>query len=129
MSNIDEVKDLLNFQISDGRSKIPCIINKDDQSQKNVIMLFYTGNDNSPIALSQNAALGYYSMEIECACRHKTYETARDIAFQALEILGRDRRQQNLSLYFHETSPTYSGKDERNGAHIWAFQFSMRGQK
>ena len=129
MSNIDTIKGLLNNTLSDGKSKLSCIVNKDDQSSKNVIMLFYTGSDNPPLALSQNTALGYYSIEVECATRHKDYTKSRDMAFKCIEHLGANRQQVGLSLFFHDISPNYRGKDERNGAHIWAFKFLMRGNK
>ena len=128
MSAITDIQALLNNKIGDGRRRLQCEFNPDNQQAKNLIMLFYTGDDNTPLAHSQNTLEAVYSRKIECAVRHKTLATAEDICFQAFELLGRDRRQNAVSLYFEE-SPTYKGKDTVNGGYIYSFTFLTRGKK
>jgi len=128
MSAINDIQSLLNNQIGDGRYRLQCEVEPTTQNRKDLIMLFYTGDDNAPLAHSQNKKDGYYSIQIECAVRHKQKDKARDIAFQAFELLGSVRRQNSVSLFFTE-SPTYKGIDTTNAGHIYSFVFLSRGKK
>ena len=124
---IDDVKNLLSSQIGDGKTRLSCVVNSNRSRAKNVMMLFYAGVSAPPIALSAHSRIGYYTQEIQFAVRHQDYDKSRDIAFQALTLLGANRRNNYVSLFFDE-SPIYSGMDS-TGGHVWSFNFKMRGKQ
>ena len=125
---IDDIKDILHNTISDGRYRLKAysIINR--STAKDAIMLFYTGEDNSPLAHSQNISKAVYSRQVEVAVRHKQKDKAQDIAFQAFELLGANRRQNEVSLFF-EDSPSFKGIDDVNGGYLYSFILLTRGKK
>lgn len=126
--SIDTIRNILHNQIGDGRRRLNCVVEPNTQSAKDLIMLFYVPDVKTPIALGVKTSKGYYSRVVNCAVRHKVQEKAEDIAFQALELLGKNRRTPGTSLFFDDT-PTYKGKDDRNGGYIYSFNFITRGNK
>ena len=128
MSAIDTIQNILSGQIGDGKRRLKCVVEPDRQDGKDLIMLFYTNDDNPPLAHSQNISKAVYSRQIECAVRHKRKSKSEEICFQAFELLGKDRQQTNVSLFFTET-PTFKGIDKTNGGYIYSFQFLTRGIK
>jgi hypothetical protein len=124
--SINTVKTILSGQIGDGRTRLSCVVNSNNAKAKNVIFLFYV--DSQPLAIGQKVRVGYYNQEIECAVRHTNYDKSREIAFQALELLGVNRRNINVSLFLEDSSPNYKGIDNTSG-HVWSFNFKIRGKQ
>lgn len=124
---INTVKGILSSQIGDGRKRLSCVVNTNTARSKDVIMLFYQTDAAPPMALGTFTQLGYYNQPVQCAVRHSDYDKAREMAFQALKLLGINRRNLAVSLFFDET-PSYQGIDT-TGGHVWAFTFKMRGKQ
>ena len=124
----DKLIPLLDFTISDSRQKLACEFAPKRGRGKNLIMLFLTGANPSPIALGKKTEAGVYSQEVECAVKHKTRERSRDICFQALEKLAKNRTTAGASLTTFG-QPAYKGLDETDGGYVYSFKFLMRGNK
>ena len=124
---ITTVKNLLSSQIGDGKTRLSCVVNSNRSRAKNVMMLFYAGSAAPPIALGTFTQLGYYTQDIQFAARHQDYDKSREIAFQALKLLGANRRTSQVTLFFDET-PNYQGIDA-TGGYVWSFIFKMRGKQ
>jgi hypothetical protein len=124
---IQTVKNILSSQIGDGKKRLSCIVNSNNAKSKNVMMLFYQADSAPPMALGTFTKVGYYNQPVQFAVRHSSYDKAREIAFQALKLLGINRRNLAVSLFFDET-PIYQGIDS-TGGHVWAFTFKMRGKQ
>ena len=127
MSALTDIQDILSSSIGDGRSRLTCLVNSKPSTSKNVMMLFYVDVPAPPIALGTFTQIGYYVQEIEFGVRHADYNKSREIAFQALKLLGVNRRNNQVSLFFDE-APTYKGIDD-TGGHNWGFNFKMRGKQ
>jgi hypothetical protein len=124
---IQTVKGILSSQIGDGRKRLSCVVNSNLSKSKDVMMLFYQPDSAPPMALGTFTQVGYFNQPVQFAVRHSDYSKSRDIAFQALRLLGVNRRNLAVSLFFDET-PTYQGIDA-TGGHVWAFTFKMRGKQ
>jgi hypothetical protein len=122
------LKNILNFTISDGKQKLPCLYEASIAESKNCLMLFLTGNDNPPIAVGTKVRVSLHSREVEVASKHSTKSTAEDVCFRALELLGINRQLPYMSLFLRNSSPIYKGMDQ-DGSHVYSFKLLMRGKK
>jgi hypothetical protein len=124
MPKIDNLKTLLNFNITDGTKKIRVYVNETNQTKINAIFLFYL--DNEIMALGQYGAK-YYNQGIQIVCRHNDYDKARAMAFDTIEYISTHRKTFQGVYFMPELPPTYTGKDELTGGHTWSVEIRQKG--
>jgi len=130
MSSLTRIKDLINNQISDGRNRMPAVVNSGVETYpQNGIVLFYTNDqvDNEILALGRKTKIGLYSQGVQIAIMHERYDTCRDIAFQVLEFIN-----VNMPTGITMTpqgAPSYAGINGQRGQHIYTIDYQMKGDK
>ena len=125
MGSIDNLKNLINHKISDGRKKMTVVVNDKNETSTNVIILFY----NNEVDFVSTSKAPYYEIGIQVACRHNDYDKARLLAYNALEYINVRRKTLNGVYYIPETVPEYAGEDEQTGGYYWVFNVFMKGAK
>ena len=127
MASIDVITAVLNNRFSDGRVKLSARFNPTKDYANKGILLFFTNDDNSIIALGRSTETGLYSQGVQIAILHTDYNKSRDIAFQVLEHLNVNR--QTGIVMTPEGSPTYAGINAERGMHIYTINYLMKGDK
>jgi len=126
MGSMDSLKNLLNNQFSDGRKKIPVMINEEPWiADAAAIRLFYTGSS----AYTTETLAPYYNTTIQVAVRHNLFDKARDIAYQCIERINSNRKDTSTVYFQPVNAPIYLGEDDQQGGYVWGFEVNLKGGK
>jgi hypothetical protein len=125
-TSIEILKDLMDGKISDRTSKMSVYINENEPSESNCILLFYMPGSS----FTSQTKAPYYTLEIQIAVRHGDYDTARTMAFTALEYINSNRHKSSGVYFIPSASvPRYLGEDKSVGGYIWGFEIMSKGAK
>jgi len=122
MASIDNLKTLIDYQVSDGKKKIPCYVNDDGKTPINCIRLFYMFGTS----FVSTSKAPYYNDRIQVACRHNDYDRGRTLAYDILERINTNRKTYSGVYYIPDTVPDYAGID-KSGGYVWTFEILMKG--
>lgn len=125
---INKLQTLLKNTITAGKFRLNCVINPEQDTQLNGIMLFYNSDSDTNIMIGKHTATAFLSIGVQVAVRHSQYDTARASCIAALTHLGVSREQTNMSISLINSTPTYKGIDS-TGGHIFSFDVNLRGKE
>jgi hypothetical protein len=130
MKELLKIRDLLNNYFSDGRFKIPCVINpNNNQYTQRSIFLFERQNiiNNIPFALGKTKTLGLYRKFIQVAIAHPEYDKSYELAYKVLEYINTCMIQGMVIV--PEGIPLYAGIDKQKAQHIHVIDYTIKGAK
>jgi hypothetical protein len=125
---INKIKTLLHQTIQQGKYRMPCTINPDNQTEMNGFLLFYSDDLSTNIKTGKNTNSLFLSQGIEVAARQNEYSDARSLCLKAIKCLGQNREQINMSIWIKDAVPTYKGIDD-TGGHVFSFTILVRGSE
>jgi len=128
MGKIDDLKNILNQKVSDGKYRMSCYIEDINMQANDGLMLFYN-DENTTLALGRFTQDGYFSLGVQVVSRHTDYDKARKVALAAYKYINVHSKDTGQAGYFipERIPPNYLGRDERNQAYMWGFNVNIKG--